>query len=463
MKKIFFMLCLIVLSFGFVGCDNSKISYAQSSAQIYENQEYVLSKDDIKITGKTKDYSVFSLDENIAYIRDFVVYPKASGTTKIRFKLNTKKDVHFDMDFEVKEGKIVKELSIEKTQIEINLSDESNTALNIIAFNEDANEVPVVLFDSQIVDYNYKTGVVTGLNPGQTVVTIKYMLCEVSFNVIVTKKIYPTLLSASDQEIFVGATGKFEFNIFPLDATVFRFWSESKDLIVERDGHYYFENPTYTKTLVKYEYYDGFKNPLKTGSFYVSIVDKVEDFDYEITDLYEKAPSNFLVGKTYLLTIKSTDDLDAKCFSFGSEIEIKSELQYVANKGLQTQIVFNNSDENSVLIRYSKTLGGVENTVNKVKTFAISSYDEIKVGVVVGSYNIDSYMITSNDAKLGISFVLKLNNELLNENLQVYKTWTQPNELLIGAFVPETVGEYAFDIYYQNRLLKTVTITVFNA
>ncbi len=462
MKKIILLLCLIFFSFGFVGCDKPKISYTQSSVQIYENQQYQIDKNNVKISGKTSSYSVFSLNEEIAYVEGFIVYPKTSGVTKIRFKLNTKKDIYFDMNFEVKQGKIVKELSIEKTQIEINLSGQSNTELNRITINADANEVPVVRFDSNIIDYNYKTGVVTALNPGQTVVTIKYLFCEVSFNVAVTKKIYPTMLSASDQEIFVGDPGKFEYNVFPLDATVFRFWSESKDLIVERDGSFYFANPTYTKTLVKYEYYEGFKTPLKSGSFYVTIIDKVQTFDYEITDENGVAPDNYLVGKNYLLTIKNADNLDAKYFSFGSEIELKSQLGYVEGAGLQVTVTFKNSKSKNVLVRYSKTLGKVENTVEKVKNFDVSSFGEIQVGLVAGSYNIEGYRVGMMDAKLGLSFVLKLNGVLLNENFQVFKTWIEPIEEMREPFIPESEGEYTFDIYYQNKLVKSVTITVFN-
>ena len=90
------------------------------------------------------------------------------------------------------------------------------------------------------------------------------------------------------------------------------------------------------------------------------------------------------------------------------------------------------------------------------------SFGEIQVGLVAGSYNIEGYRVGMMDAKLGLSFVLKLNGVLLNENFQVFKTWIEPIEEMREPFIPESEGEYTFDIYYQNKLVKSVTITVFN-
>ena len=92
MKKIFSLLFLIIIALGVVSCRNKvSISTDIKSINIYENETFEL-KDDLFTVSKSESTIVYTvLDEEIAEIKDNIIYPKTSGATKVRATIEKNK------------------------------------------------------------------------------------------------------------------------------------------------------------------------------------------------------------------------------------------------------------------------------------------------------------------------------------------------------------------------------------
>lgn len=465
MKRLILFLILCVVSLGFVGCDKPKISYSENYVSIYENQEYEIDENKISIVGKTNSYSVISLDTNIAKIRDNLVIPVSSGKTQIRLKLDTKKNVYYDFEFEVLAGKIVKTISCENSLVTLNMTDTSNTAVNKVFVNSDATEIPVVRYDSEIIDYDYTNGLITAHKAGQTVVTVKYLFCEISFDVNVIKKIYTESLEVQDQKIFRDSKGKFEFNVKPANATVLRFWSDSKELIVLRDGSYYFQGEVTGKVQVKYEYFKSETAGSSTGSFWVEVIDKAKDFSVRILDENSQNVSEFLEGKEYNLIIGVTQNYPNLSFEFSPSIECQKPLEFVENLGFKTTVILRANSDNLYSITYKNSLAGVENIFTKNLSLNVASTKDISIRITCGTYfrNSDEdgiYRLSLDDAKTGIAFILDVKGNQINENPVVYLKTSDLPELVNGSIKISSVGTYIFEVYLNQDFIGNVTIIV---
>ena len=465
MKKLILFLILCVVSIGFVGCDKPKISYSENYVSIYENQEYKVDENKISIAGKTNSYSVISLDTNIAKIRDNFVVPVSAGKTKIRLKLNTKKDIYYDFDFEVLVGKIVKNISCENNIVTLNMTETSNTAVNKIFVNSDATEIPIVRFDSEIINYDYTNGLITAYKTGQTVVTVKYLFCEISFDVNVVRKVYTESLKVQDQKIFKDSKGRFEYIVKPENATVLRFWSDSKELIVLKDGSYYFQGEVFDKVQVKYEYFKSETSGSSTGSFWVEVIEKAKDFGVRILDENNQNVSKFLEGKEYTLIIGVTQNYPNLSFDFSPNIICQKPLEFVENIGFKTTIVLSTNSDNLYSITYTNTLAGVENNFTKNLRFDVASTKDISVKITCGTYfkypdENGDYRLALDEAKTGIAFILFVKGNQINENPIVYLKTADSCEFVNGSIKLNSVGTYVFEVYLNQNFVGNVTIIV---
>ena len=473
MKKITLILCILFMSLGLVACGKSSISYAENNISIYENQAYEISSQDIKIEGKVKDYSIVALDTNIAEIDGFFVKPKNVGNTTIRLKLNTKKDVHFDISFEVKKGKIAKSVSLQSSQVNIDMSSGIFTALNKVTTNEDCDEIPVITYDSDIISYDISTGVVTAKKVGSTDVVIKYQFCETKFSVNVTEEIYTKLIVLGNNKVYENSRGKLDFQVLPSNANTYTFYLSEKDknrtdFIMRSDGTYL----SYVATTVEinYWYYDAKNHKSSVQSFEVEVIEKITDFDVKVLDENNVGVSNFLLDKNYKIRINLGSNFDVSNFKITGDLVSKSDITYVENAGFQKEFSFKTSGKNSITIVFEKTLCGVENIVEKTLDFEVSDTSSITIGAKWLSMEIfpdeNNMYIIYLDGKDGIrpnqiAIMLKINGEFdTTLKYEVYMQKEVPEKLDSNLFVPTSTGTYTFEVIFAGKSLGNIVIDV---
>ena len=473
MKKIALILCILFMSLGLVACGKSSISYAKNNISIYENQVYEISSQDIKIEGKVKDYSIVALDTNIAEIDGFFVKPKNVGNTTIRLKLNTKKDVHFDISFEVKKGKIAKSVSLQSSQIDLDMSSGIFTALNKVTTNEDCDEIPEVTFDSEIISYDVSTGVVTAKKVGSTDVVIKYQFCETKFSVNVTEEIYTKLIVLGNNKVYENSRGKLDFQVFPSNANTYTFYLSEKDknrtdFIMYSDGTYLSYDATTIE--INYWYYDAKNHKSSVQSFEVEVVEKISDFEVDILDENNVSVSNFFLNKNYKLNIKLGNDLDVSNFKIIGDLISKTDLKYLESIGFQKEFSFTTSGKSSITIVFEKTLCGVKNTIEKTLDLQVSDTSSITIGVKWLSQelspNQDGHFETYIDGKNNlrphqIAIMLKVNGEFdTTLEYDVYLQKEVPEKMESYVFVPTSTGTYTFEVIFAGKSLGNIVVDV---
>ena len=473
MKKITLILCILFMSLGLVACGKSSISYAENDVAIYENQVYEINSNDIKIEGKTSDYSIVLLDTNIAEIDGFFVKPKNVGNTTIRLKLNTKKDVHFDISFEVKKGKIAKLVSLQSSLVNIDMSSGVSTALNKITTNEDCDEIPEVTYDSDIISYDVSTGVVTAKKVGSTDVIIKYRFCETKFRVNITEEIYTKLIVLGDNKVYENSSGKLDFQVFPSNANTYTFYLSEKDknrtdFIVYSDGTYLSYGAT--RVEINYWYYDAKNHKSSVQSFEVEVIEKITDFDVKVLDENNVGVSNFLLDKNYKININLGSNFDVSNFKITGDLVSKSDITYIENGGFQKEFSFKTSGKNTITIVFEKTLCGVENIVEKTLDFEVSDTSSITIGAKWLSMEIfpdeNNMYIIYLDGKDGmrpnqIAIMLKINGEFdTTLKYDVYMQKEVPEKLDSNLFVPTSTGTYTFEVIFAEKSLGNIVVVV---
>lgn len=478
MKKILLFLVLIITSIGFASCScsNSKssISYAENEVVIYENEVYEINKNKIYITGKEGDYSISSLNEDIATIEDFSVIPHGVGKTTIRFKIDKKKDVYFDISFEVKEGKIAKDVSVENSIINIEMSD-TMTARNKITTNLDCTEIPIVEYDNNIIDYDINSGVITAKDVGQTKVKITYIKCYISFDVNVTKVIYTSHMIINNPKVYANSEGKLDFQVFPTNANTYYFSLTNKDkdredFIIHSDGT--FKSYDATTISLNYFYYTSKNNRSEIYSVDVEIVDRLEDFNVDFYDENNNITKNFLINKEYKIIAKISHNLGVPQLTISGDFSENSSLQFEEGVGYKMSFKFDTNGSKKITILYDLKLGNVSNVIEK--NFELNVRDKSIVtpcvkwsiyDLSVDSENryviyLDGQSSSSSDSAI---FKLKVDGIIDNTlDFSVYQILADGQKKLLEnkTFKPTSTGEYVFEVEFEGESLGEITILV---
>lgn len=465
MKRLFLFILILFVSIGFVGCGKATISYTESDIVLYENQQYEIVTSNIKLSNKKKPYSITSLDENIAKIEENLIVPQSVGKTKIRLKINEKKGNSFDINFEVKKGKIAKTASVKNSLVTIDMSNVSITDVNKITTNSDCDEVPTITYDSTIIDYNYQSGVITAKKGGQTRVNIKYLFCQTHFDVVVKENIYVNSMKLNDCQVYENSQGKLDFQIFPLNANMYSFWSDSEDFVVYKDGTY--ESST-TNAVIKYQYYT--KKNLKSNVYTVNVevIKKLQDFDFVALDKNSLEKTQLLINNKYTLKIIVDRPITQENIILSNNLKTESELKYIENQGYFIDFSVQDLQSNSITIEYSNTLGGVENKVQKTKNYSVHQNNDLKVACKWLSTEIlpddnDVYQLYLYDfvKPNELYFMAKLGNEFVDCDIQVYQVLEDNSKVLVTRnFKPNSVGMYLFEVILDGNYTSQVRINV---
>lgn len=461
MKKTLFCFVFLLISILFVGCNKPFVSYSESSITLYENQEYKIDVSEIESSDK---YTIKSLNEKIAKVEDYVIIPQSVGKTKIRLVLLDNKEVYFDISLEIKEGNIAKSVSLDTSIVEIKLQ-ETSTAVNKIKVNEDCDEIPLITYDDSIINYDYISGVITAKAPGNTIVKIKFKFCETKFEVKVNNTIYTTSLIVNDCEVFSNTSGKLNFQVFPSNANTYRFWSDSEDFVIYRDGSY----KSYQKTsaIIFYQYYVSFNKQSPIYSFAVNVVEKLTDFSFSIENNGNEV-SNILQSKQYELIIDLPNIYNAEDFEFSTNIQVISELVYVEDLGYLLEFYCDSLGEQKIDITYCKNLAGEENKITVSKDIKVSKVTDLEIFAKWQIYEIfpddndkyQLYLSGGNQRPDSLYFGLRFNDEIIDD-FQVMQVITDNQKIFVSKnFTPEIAGEYVFEIIFNGNFIGQVTVVV---
>lgn len=467
MKKFLLCMLLILSSICVFGCTKSSISYADSSVEIYINQSWELDDEKVSIVGKNKGYYIISLDENIAKVEGKKVTPVGVGNTMIRLVSNAKKNVYFDITFEVKSGHVALNARAQNPIVNIDLAWNSNTIINPILVNEDCDEIPVVECDKNIATFDYSTGTITAQNEGSTTVSVKFKFVTAEFVVNVTKSIYTALLEAKDTQVYLGENGKLDFTIFPLNASAYRFWCESEDLIVYKDGSY--SAKALTTAVVYYQYYMSATVQSEVKSIIVEVIRKITDFDFTISSSTAGVTKNLVAGETYTLKINLKSDITS--FIVSDNVTIKKSL-YLDENGYPTmEFAIDQTGEQEIIISYSKKLNGAINQVSKSQKVKVEDLNNIELCIKW----LANELVPNKDGKYELYlngtglrpdrlyFTAKLAGNIVDVELVVYLLNDDGTRSQVSReFVPDSTGKYTFEVEFDGKILEKVFVLVLN-
>lgn len=474
MKKLFLIVCIILATFGFAGCSctKSQISYEKEYVSIYENEEYEIDESKVVITGKGNAFEAFSLDENIAKVEGNKVLPQSVGKTFIRFKLNTKKLVYFDMEFEVKKGKLAKNVSVSKSRVDIDMS-VSEFAYNVVTTNADCDEIPIITYDEDVISFDYATGKITGLAMGSTRVLIRYRDCQVAFDVYVKQKIYFQMMSIADCQVFANSKGTIQFVGIPSNANAYTFQlseedKDRTDFIIYSDGS--FKSYGATTINLTCRYYTA-ENVSDVINFKVSVIEKLQEFEVTIQDEKGAFVSNFLANTKYKLTLKILKEIENANIVISGSARAISEATFVPTSGYEIDIMFDGVGTSQMIVTLIKTLGTSESRVSKTIDTNVIDNNSVTVGVKWSAnelYKVDDKYVIYLDGKSGnlpdrLSIMIKINGEFdttidyqVFQIVDDYKVQMDTSQ----EFVPTATGEYQFEVYFEGALIEKITVLV---
>ena len=206
----------------------------------------------------------------------------------------------------------VEELTVENTNVEINLGDSSVRNLLTILPNDSRRDIVISYSTNGIVTYDGYY--IRAVAAGSTTVTCldRFTNKSVSFNVVVTNYIYTTkvVLDKTSYCFGVGETGKISYSVLPTTSnTKIRFASLDDGIVsVDNKGNCVANNVGETVINLYYETSKGVENYV---SIVVSVVEELAAISAKLT--YENSEVSKVFTDTslkYHLTISSDKKID---------------------------------------------------------------------------------------------------------------------------------------------------------
>lgn len=439
---------MLILSIScFAGCGKGpSVSCTLKSIEIFENQEFVFKNSYLEIENYEDGYVLSSKDEKIFKVVNNNIIPVSAGESKLVISLDGYEEIFCEVDVIVKKGFVTKWLSADKSLVKIN-KELDPIAINALYYNSNSTEEPVITYDTSLIDYNYKTGVITAKNIGVTDVHIKFIECEVSFKVEITDVVYTEGMNVSDITLFKSTMGKIKYSVFPSSANTYRFWTNSKILTIDNEGNYQTFNVG-TATIY-YQFYVAFNQLSTIESFKITVVDSVISYEISIMDSELQSVSNFMFDRDYKLVITCDNTVDSKLFTISNNIELKSKLTYVENIGYVVDFNFKTDGENKIDVFYTPNN---DVTLQLVRSQIVDVYSENDVHLVAvwdayiqdkinGEYKI--FIENTSFIADYLEFKLYLGKDVYNKEFELYLLRDDDSLILIEkTFRPTTPGRY---------------------
>ena len=249
MKKLKGLLLILIAIF-LVGCNApTSVSYANSSITIEVGEYYNVNESKINVVGSSKYTLNYSIDNiNIASINSSTIKGESIGKTTLHiFARSGINQVETTVEIVVI-PKVIRADSVRVANSAITLNLQNGYTFNKITTTNNqsktVNEVPQISIVPKIIEYDYVTGKVTGINTGNAVVTINYTKCSTSFTVEVYNHIYLTSFVCSDISqnntitMFKGESGKLNYSFTPANGNTFEFTTTATNITLTKDGYF---------------------------------------------------------------------------------------------------------------------------------------------------------------------------------------------------------------------------------
>lgn len=447
-----------------MACGNPSITYAKDSITVNMGYNYVISSGDIQVENSSSEYEIISLDPSIAEVNGYIIMPKKKGQTTIRIQLVDNNSIRCDIKLTVTEIIFAEDIEVSNNLVYINMS-KSNTAYNEILFNDGCNEVPELIYDNSVIDYDYLTGKITAKKLGDTVVVVLFRGCNVSFRVEVIDKIFAQSVLVEDCTIVHGYNGRLNFSVFPSNATTYNFFTMSDLLTLSSDGYY--STNGVGEALVFCEYTAGVGLPPTQKMFKVYIVDTIERFEMEIVKTNGQPTDKFLLEQLYRLRINVDDVISSNDIIWPNNIDIVTNPQ-TDNNGIYVDFYFKDSGDYSVKVDLS--FDGKNASLSDSQMVSVKRISDVQIKAKwaamiqnVGEDNKFHIYLTSDGLKPNnLYFIPVLNGVELVETLKVFDITNGDKEEVSQFFAPTAIGEYTFSFELFGIVVGNVSVVVEN-
>ena len=280
----------------------------------------------------------------------------------------------------------VEELTVEKTNVEMNFGDNAVRNLLTILPNDSRRDIDITYSTEGIVTYDGYY--IRAISAGSTTVTCvdKFTHKSVSFDVVVTNYIYTTkiVLDKTAYCFGVGKTGKISYSVLPATSnTKIRFVSLDENIVsIDQNGNCIANNVGETIINLYYETSKGVENYV---SVIVSVVDELNIISAKLT--YENSKVDRVFTDTslkYCLTISSDKKIDIanltilvndKKLTNGTDMRVS---RVTSSKGndIVYEITFLCSGEYSFVVNYKNP--NEEGRTISAKVVTVTSYNVLK-------------------------------------------------------------------------------------
>ncbi len=467
MKKILFLLILIISAFVSTGCSCGKeeptISATRSHFSIALNQTVVID-DLINVTGAERNIEYVLDRDNIITIENGVVTPLTSGNVAIDCRLVGYEGISTKINVHVRDIYLAKSAIIPKEEIVINIGN-GKQAINKPVFSEKVTEIPNVIYDANIVGYDYASGTVTARAQGETTIKIVYELCTVEFKVVVQKIVYVDYIQEiSDKRLYVGDKGAFEFNIYPSDANQYRFYTHSESIKVESSGEFIALSPS-TAEDIYCEYYSGPDTEPVTLTFKVNIYALPDNLNFSVVDEEYEPISYIFKGETNIILFDFTEYELLENFTYSSNIEVLSSgietdsngNKFILFKALESGLL-------QITISCNREIENIDRTLSKTKEIRCYDYSEVETIALYQIYTQDrvddTYRVFLSDPDAivdELTFIFRVETYDLTDGIKVYLMNNGKQEIS-RTFKPTAVGNYTIRVEYNGNLIDEFTV-----
>lgn len=397
-------------------------------------------------------------------IENGVVTPKSGGVSDVKCKVKGFGDYFVVAKFTINGVYLAETASVSLDKVIINLG-AGKIANNKVIVDNKVTETPSISCDTSIATYNYSTGEVYAKSLGETVVTVAFERCEVSFEVVVENNIFVEQLDLRNTTMYVGDTSTFDFTVIPSNANQLRFYTESNILEVDNRGSYVAKEAGGAVVYCDY-YLKGDTATKQTKSFYVSINAIPDYLDFSIMSTGGQPLEYMFASDTAKIVFDMEHYEMLENFTFSDNIEVLSSgiesgldgSKYVLFKAKNLGLL---NVEVSAIARFD----GTAKMMTKERSITVYSFDQISVEAKYDIYEIDAdkngnYYITFGSIVTSLSFSCKINGNDLSD-IKVYAiAGSVKTELENGIFEIENQGENVIAIEYCGQEIKRFKVVV---
>lgn len=460
MKKIILFLILIICIVGCLGCGKEpSISFKHESITINMDETFEILEIDITIKNSKEDYVFQITDSKLAKIEENKIIPLSEGETSLKISLENSKDCCVEVPLIITNNIYATSLQLEKTKVQINF-EKNRLASNKLSVNEGCNEIPRVMYSVRNVTYNYMTGEIEALSVGTTTVSIVYSNRSISFIVEVVGKIFVQAVEIEDQAVYAGMNGKLKFGLFPENANMYEFSSESQLLEIDEEGNYCAISIGVAE--VKLKYWKRQNSEPQIITFYIEILEEIEDFNVSILNINGNNCQYYMYNDTYIMKIFNLENLENLKLKFSDNIDVVDLVLLESSK--QVKFKFKSSGDITFVIDVLLNEDKIASKDVKVKVF---SKEDIRIGAKWFIYNQDplndgKYYIYPNSNTLPnyLDFSLKVGNFELQEDYKIYDVSNGTRIEINDSFAPTTLGEYKIDFVIDDVVVKSAIVVV---